>query len=135
MKKFLSILLSSAVLLVFSQQETNDSMNSQYFNNPTESFPKKTQNAVASGKSSEVMIIDPLTRAADFKEAYQFLKTQKAGTTVSFQLTNDEVLTHVLSFEVMKGGSLVIFKLNTNHGIKYKVVKIENIDSISIDIK
>jgi hypothetical protein len=83
--------------------------------------------------SPEVMIIDPATRAQDFKEAFNYLSLYKAGSPVYFELENNEKLYSVLDFSLMKGGTLVIFKINTTQGIKYRVVKTEAIASIGND--
>ncbi len=80
--------------------------------------------------SSEIMVIDPMTRANDFKQAYQFLKAQKAGSRVIFKLSNGQTLANVLDIDIMKGGSLVIFKLSSVKGMQFKVVRIEDITSI-----
>lgn len=86
--------------------------------------------AAASKSASEVMIIEPSTRANDFKEAYQYLRSQKTGSRISFQLSSGPKLSNVVDLDIMKGGSLVIFKMTTTKGLQYKVVRIEDIVSI-----
>ncbi len=95
----------------------------------------KTTKATATQKaiSPEVMIIDPSTRAQDFKEAFNYLSLYKAGSPVYFELENNEKLYSVLDLSLMKGGTLVIFKINTTQGIKYRVVKTETIAGIGTD--
>ncbi|MEI8300408.1 MAG: hypothetical protein WCG10_02190 [Chlamydiota bacterium] len=95
----------------------------------------KTTKATATQKatSPEVMIIDPATRAQDFKEAFNYLSLYKAGSPVYFELENNEKLYSVLDLSLMKGGTLVIFKINTTQGIKYRVVKTETIAAIGND--
>lgn len=89
--------------------------------------------AVQKATSPEVMIIDPSTRAQDFKEAFNYLSLYKAGSPVYFELENNEKLYSVLDLSLMKGGTLVIFKINTTQGIKYRVVKTETIAGIGND--
>ena len=91
--------------------------------------------AVSSQKmpSPEVMIIDPSIRAQDFKEAFNYLSEYKAGAPLFFELQDKEKLYNVLDFSLMKGGTLVIFKLNTIQGLRYRVVKIEDLISIGND--
>ena len=83
--------------------------------------------------SPEVMIIDPSVRAQDFKEAFTYLMQYKAGAPLFFELQDKEKLYNVLELFLMKGGTLVIFKINTTQGLKYRVVKTEDIVSIGND--
>ena len=86
--------------------------------------------AAATTRSSEILIIDPAARAKDLQGAFQFIRQSNPGVKLSVKLTSGEHLTDILSIDPMEGGTLVIFKLNTLHGVKYQVEKIENIDSI-----
>ena len=81
----------------------------------------------------EIMMIDPLTRAQDFKEAFTYLSLYKTGSLIYFELASHEKLYNILDLSLMKGGTLVIFKLNTTQGVKYRVVKTEMISSIGND--
>jgi len=97
----------------------------------------KTQAAAASSAKqageSSVVIVDPLIRATDFKEAFTYLNQYKTGSSIFFELQNKERLYNIVDLAVMKGGSLVIFKMNTTQGQKVKVVKTEDINSLGID--
>ncbi len=90
---------------------------------------QQTTTAASKG-STEVMIIEPSTRAGDFKEAYQYLRAQKSGSRVTFRLADGKSLSNVIDLDIMKGGSLVIFKMSTTSGLQFKVVRIEDITSI-----
>lgn len=93
------------------------------------------QTAAAAQKlgSPEVMMIDPSIRAQDFKEAFTYLSQYKGGAPLFFELQDQEKLYNVLDLSLMKGGTLVIFKINTTQGLKYRVVKIEDVRSIGVD--
>jgi hypothetical protein len=97
----------------------------------------KSQAAAAAGAKgsgdASVVIVDPLVRASDFKEAFTYLLQYKAGAPIFFALQNGERLYNVIDLSVMKGGSLVIFKMNTTQGQKLKVVKTEDIISLGVD--
>lgn len=96
----------------------------------------KQQGAVASSiekGTSSVMMIEPQTRAQDFKEAFTYLSQYKAGSPLYFELESKEKLYGVTDISMMKGGSLVIFKMNTTSGAKFRVIKTENIISIGTD--
>jgi hypothetical protein len=96
---------------------------------------KQTQEAATSQKvgSSDVMIIEPSVRAQDFKEAFTYLTEYKAGSPLYFELQDKEKLYNVLDLSLMKGGTIVIFKINTTQGLKYRVVKTEDIVSMGND--
>jgi len=81
-------------------------------------------------QDNEVMLINPQDRAQDFKQAYDFLKDQKAASRVNFMLKDGQMLSKVIDINVMKGGSLLIFQINTTQGIRYQVVKVEDIESV-----
>lgn len=83
--------------------------------------------------SPEVMIIDPSVRAQDFKEAFSYLMQYKAGAPIFFELQDKEKLYNVLDISLMKGGTVMIFRINTTQGLKYRVVKIEDVASIGSD--
>ena len=85
------------------------------------------------GSSPSVMIIDPQTRATDFKEAFSYMATNKAGSLIYIELENQEKVYGVFDLTIMKGGSLVILKMNTTLGQKYRVIKTENLVSIGTD--
>ncbi len=96
----------------------------------------KSQTAAVGAKAlgeTSVVIVDPLVRAQDFKEAFNYLNQYKAGSPIFFALQNGEKLYNVLDLSVMKGGSIVIFKMNSIQGQKIKVVKTEDIVSLGID--
>lgn len=95
----------------------------------SESKQMAAQQAAATQKagSSEVMVIDPLMRAQDYKEAFNYLMQNKSGSSVYFLLQNNEKLMNVLDMTLMKGGTVIIFRINTTQGIRYRVVKTEDI--------
>ncbi|MCF7851972.1 MAG: hypothetical protein K9M07_01885 [Simkaniaceae bacterium] len=86
----------------------------------------------SSGKTGlqEVMIIDPQMRAKDFKTAYDILSTQNMKEHVTFYLSDKTVLSGIIGVDVLPGGTMMSFKLNTTQGIKYKVIPIEQISSV-----
>lgn len=92
---------------------------------------KKQQAVTAKApQNQEVMIIEPLARAQDLLEAFTYLRSKKPSSPVVFHLASGKIVTSVMDVSVMKGGSLVIFTTNTTQGIKYEVVKTEDIATI-----
>ncbi|MBF5060098.1 hypothetical protein [Candidatus Neptunochlamydia vexilliferae] len=79
---------------------------------------------------SEVMIISPEGRAKDLQAAIEYLKQKNPTEKPSVKLTTGMEISNIIGLDVMPGGTLLIFKVSTLKGAKYKVVKIEEIDSL-----
>ncbi|NGX37761.1 MAG: hypothetical protein K1000chlam2_00923 [Chlamydiae bacterium] len=77
--------------------------------------------------SRSVMIIDPKERANDYMKAFEMLRQEKSTSKVFFDLSDGSKISSVIDMKLMPGGSLVIFRYSTPHGIKYQVVEIEDI--------
>lgn len=145
MKLLLSLIATSVSLYVLAANDANSIKASNTPYNQAlktmttkaeeKQLMSKPEQAASSQKISnpEVMIIDPAIRAQDFKEAFHYLSEYKAGSPLFFELQDKEKLYNVLELSLMKGGTLVIFKMNTTQGLKYRVVKTEDIISIGND--
>ena len=79
---------------------------------------------------SDIMIISPEMRAKDFQKAFEYLKTKDPAAKIGIKLIDHSVISDILIIDVMPGGTLTIFTINTVKGLKYKIVKTEHIDSI-----
>ncbi|MCK4934562.1 MAG: hypothetical protein KAR79_03150 [Simkaniaceae bacterium] len=90
-----------------------------------------TTKKVSDGAPREVMVITPLARAKDVKEAYQYIKTESASSPISITLKNGKILDNIIGINVMSEGTMVIFKLNTTKGVKLRIENIENILSLN----
>jgi hypothetical protein len=80
--------------------------------------------------NSEIMIINPIERAKDYKEVYTYLKTQKSAGKVTFTMRDGSMLSNISEIVLPNNGSMLVFRLNTTQGVKYKVVKVEDITSV-----
>ena len=80
--------------------------------------------------TEDTLLINPSDRAKDWAQAYQFLTTRQSSTPIGFTLTNGTKLENILSLSVMSGGTLIAFQLNTPTGMKYQIVKVEDIAGI-----
>lgn len=83
-----------------------------------------------SSSGSEVMVINPHDRAKDFKEVYEYLNTHRSSGKVTFHLKNGSTISHISDIILPNSGSLVIFKQSTTQGVRFKVVKVEDIESV-----
>lgn len=91
-----------------------------------------TQSKEATPKGpSDVMIISPDLRANDIKTAIEYLKQRSPTSKPKVELTNGTAITGILDVDVMPGGTILIFRVNSFKGMQYKVVKIEEINTLS----
>ena len=101
---------------------------------PDEKEPAKQAVAAAATKGqsnfSNVLIVEPEARSKDLASAFAFLKKASPATKTTVKLSNGDEIGDILSIDPMEGGTLVIFKINTMQGVKYRVEKIEAIDGV-----
>ena len=70
-------------------------------------------------------------RGTDYKEAFETLKKEKGGAKVFFQLTNGTTISNIIDMHLTENGHLILFKYNTQQGIKHQVVPVEQIATLS----
>lgn len=92
-----------------------------------------TSAAVTSSKEAAVIMIEAQTRATDIKEAFTTLSQYKGSPSIYMTLSNNEKITNITELSLTKGGSIIIVKMNTTQGQKYKVIKVEDINSLDTD--
>ena len=90
------------------------------------------KDAAAKG-STEMMIISPEGRAKDIQAAIKYLKLHAPTSQPKIKLSDGSTISGILSVDVMPGGTIVIFKVNSLKGVQYEIEKIENIDTIVIN--
>lgn len=112
----------------------------QYFQISGEKGAKKAPaiNEVAAVKmeperapSPGVMIIPLEMRAKDFEEAFAYLRRMNAAGKIIVKLHNGSQIVDILGIDRLPGGTMLVFKLNSVTGMKYHIVKIEEIDTIT----
>jgi len=139
MKKTLFFALLCFSSLLMAQDETVYTVSSDPYLKTRTKEPKhksSTGKIIGAKKSqamgqSEIMIINPESRAKDLLSAIQFLKQRSPATKITVTLTDGSRISEILDVEAMPGGTLIIFKINTIKGQKYRVVKIENVDTLT----
>lgn len=77
------------------------------------------------------MMIDLKQRANDYKEAFEVLKKEKGTGKVYFQLLEGTKISNIIDMTLMSSGHLIVFKFNTQQGIKQQVVPVEQIAELS----
>lgn len=145
MKKIaLLIPLMMGTALLSAQEAVHSVSPATYFkiqNNPSD--PKqKLMEATSEAKmaamqssskvgQSEVMIINPEMRAKDIQESFDYLKKMTPASKLAVKLVNGTLISEILDMQLMKGGTMIIFRTNSIQGQKFQVVKIEDIDTIT----
>ncbi|MCB1110664.1 MAG: hypothetical protein KDK64_06740 [Chlamydiia bacterium] len=89
-----------------------------------------TQNS-GKGGSSDIMIISPESRAKDIQAAIKYLTMHVPTSKPSITLTDGAKITGIMDVDVMPGGTILIFKISSLKGMQYKVVNIEQVQSLS----
>lgn len=80
---------------------------------------------------SSSLVIDPKMRAQDFKEAFETLRKEKTTGKVFFQLMNGSTVSNIIDMTLMSNSTLILFRFNSTQGIRFQLVKVEEIASIS----
>jgi len=137
-KTILFALFSFSSLVMAEQQPIYSISSSQFFQNQTKTPTHETSGeipiAAKEGQTkgqSEIMIISPEARAKDLLSAFQYLRKMSVATKLGVKLIDGSLISEILDMEVMPGGTMIIFKINSMKGQKYRVVKIESIDTIT----
>ena len=84
----------------------------------------------AGGSSDMVMIINPEMRSKDLKDALTFLKKTMGNQPVAVTLTDGQIISNIMSIDVMPAGTMLVLKTSTVKGVKYHVVGIESVENI-----
>lgn len=90
-------------------------------------FPLLLLITVSSYAAEKEQQLDPKSRARDYVQAFEILRKEKSVSRVYFKTISGTLLQNIMEMTPMENGSLILFKLNTPQGIKYQVVKVEEI--------
>ncbi len=130
----IALILASPFLLT-AAPPSHSLSETQYFQQKTSTLQKALASKQAAptpqGQSSDVMIISTEMRAKDFQKAFEYLRTRAPAAKIGVKLTNQSMIADIVKIDVMPGGTLIIFTTNTVKGLKYQIVKTEQIDSIA----
>lgn len=77
--------------------------------------------------TSAYMMISPASRALDFQQAFEQMRAEKSTGKVYFELTDGTIIANIIDMHVMQNSTLILFRFNSNQGIRYQVVKVEDI--------
>lgn len=135
MKKSLLIALICFSSLLVAQEPIYSVSSSQFYHKQAAPHPDLNPavaaNSAQTKGQNEIMIIAPEKRANDLLSAFHFLKKANAAAKIAVRLNDGSFITEILEMELMPGGTMIIFKMNSMKGQQYKVVKIEDIDTLT----
>lgn len=77
------------------------------------------------------MLITPQSRAADYLQAFEILRKEKTAGKVFFQLKDGSTLTNLIEISALPNSTLLLCRYNSNQGIKFQVIKVEEIATLS----
>ncbi len=80
---------------------------------------------------SDIMIIDPKTRAQDLREVFEYLRKKSPSSRLSVKLANHTTVQDILDMTLMSNGTMIVFRVQSPQGQKFEVVKIEEIETIT----
>lgn len=83
--------------------------------------------------SSSYLLIDPKSRAADYAQAFDLLRKEKAPEKIYFGLSDGTMLSSIIEMTPMPNSTLILFRYNpASQGVKIRVVRIEEIASVGL---
>jgi len=92
--------------------------------NPPVPLPQHTP---AGPTTLTYMMIAPASRALDFQQAFEQMRAEKSTGKVYFELADGTIISNIIDMHVMQNSTLILFRFNSNQGIRYQVVKVEDI--------
>ena len=83
--------------------------------------------------SSSYLLIDPKSRSADYSQAFDLLRREKAPEKIYFSLSDGTRLSSIIEMTPMSNSTLILFRYNpASQGVKIRVVRIEEIASVGL---
>jgi hypothetical protein len=76
------------------------------------------------------MMISPSARALDFQQAFEQMRKEKSTGKVYFELADGTIISNIIDMTMMTNATLIMFRFNSNQGIRFQVVKVEDILNI-----
>jgi hypothetical protein len=73
------------------------------------------------------MVISPSSRALDFQQAFEQMRKEKSTGKVYFELADGSVIANIIEMTMMANSTLILFRFNSSQGIRFQVVKVEDI--------
>ena len=81
--------------------------------------------------SHSYLMINPKSRALDYKQAYDVLRREKTSQRVFFQLAGGGTISNIIDVIIMDNGSIMVFRFNSQQGVKLQAVPVEDVLGVS----
>ena len=65
------------------------------------------------------------------RAAFETLRKEKTTAKVFFQLQNGTTISNIIDMTLMANATLILFRFNSTQGIRFQLVKVEEIAAIS----
>jgi hypothetical protein len=76
------------------------------------------------------MMIEPKHRAADYKDAFECLRKEKAQNKVFIKLIDGTVVSNIIEMSLMPNSTVFLLRYNTPKGIKLEAIELEIVHGI-----
>jgi hypothetical protein len=87
--------------------------------------------AMRGSATAGYMMISPSARALDYQTAFDMLRKEKTTAKVFFQLSDGSTVSNIIDMTLLSNSTLFLFRCNSQQGIRYQVVKVEDILNIN----
>lgn len=94
------------------------------------SFANEMPPLPACQSTQNYMMIDPKARALDYIQAFEMLRKEKTSSKVFFETVNGSTISNIIDILPMGNGTLLYIKYNTQQGIKFQVISVEEIKQL-----
>ena len=84
------------------------------------------------GFSSELnsLVIEPKARASDYKDAFDYLRKEKATNKVFVKLIDGSMIQNIIEISLMPSNTVFLVRYNTPQGIKLRALELELIQGV-----
>lgn len=76
------------------------------------------------------MMISPSARALDFLQAFEQMRKEKSTGKVYFELADGSTINNIIEMTLMSNSTLALFRFNSSQGIRFQVVRVEDLLNI-----
>ena len=130
--KYLPLLFMFTATLAFSQQTAMQQLQEKMQKAELASTHQSEEKHNAPSQS-DLLIITPSERVKDYVEAFHILKKEKNTSQIVYVLHDGTMLENINEVSTLPGATMILFKMNTTKGLKYRVVPVEDISHINVN--
>lgn len=97
---------------------------------PKDAAPSMPTPVMEGASVQNYMMISPSARALDYQTAFEQLRKEKTAGKVYFQLVDGSSIANIIDMNIMPNSTLIVFRFNSSQGVRFQVVKVEDILNI-----